>query len=110
MINPRKGPNHAKRIDWMCNRFGIATPNWAEPQLGSNTTILAGIRNDTFHEALFMDAPLGFATTAGGVTENLLLEMNGLISRILLALIGAEDAEYVQSPVNLGNIVLLKLG
>jgi hypothetical protein len=51
------------------------------------------------HEALFMNAPLGFALRGAGTGQNLPLEMEAVICRLLVALIGAPMADYVRSPV-----------
>ena len=90
---PKKRPNHARRIEWMCRQFGVVTPAWGAE--------VAAIRNDTLHEALFMGAPLGFAVHRGsGTNRNLTLQMSALVCRLLVALIGGHDAAYVRSPVN----------
>ena len=83
---------HKKRIGWMCGEFDIETPKWSEE--------VAKIRNDTLHEALFMDAPLGFAVHKAGINQNLTLEMSALVCRLLVALIGGDGSDYVGSPVN----------
>lgn len=100
---------HYNRIKWVCNQFGVCTPNWAQTEPSSTKTILSEIRNDTIHEALFIDAPLGFKTTAGSNNDNLIVEMSALVCRILVALIGGEEADYVRSPVNTENKFPLKL-
>lgn len=87
---------HASRIDWMCEKYEMTTPAWAEP----GNAEVAAIRNCTLHEALFMNEPLGFAGLAGGPSRYLTLEMRALVCRLLVALIGGEDPDYVQSPVN----------
>ena len=105
---------HPKRIEWMCDRFEIGCPGWADPDAPDgaevasirNDTLVASIRNDTLHEALFMDAPLGFAVHGVStnqshiLAQNLPLEMKALVCRLLVALIGGSDADYVRSPVN----------
>ena len=88
----------ARRIQSMCCKFGVETPTWADPT-ASGPEVVA-IRNDTLHEALFMDAPLGFRARQEGSNENLTLEMRALICRLLVALIGGDSAAYVRSPVN----------
>ena len=93
-------PTHAGRIAWMCRELGIAMPAWADPNATtSGKAEVVAIRNDTLHEALFMDAPLGFAAHTG-CKQNLTLEMRALVCRLLVALIGAASADYVRSPVN----------
>ncbi|MDE0120746.1 MAG: hypothetical protein OXS33_03315 [bacterium] len=88
--------SHARRIKWMCKKYDVTTPAWAEP----GNAEVAAIRNCTLHEALFMNEPLGFAGLAGGPSRYLTLEMRALVCRLLVALIGGEDPDYVQSPVN----------
>ena len=97
---PKRRP-HYERIELMCNKFKIKCPGWAasDPNTPSGSTV-ADIRNDTLHEALFMDAPLGFAVRRGGTNQNLPLEMQALVCRLLVALIGGSGADYVRSPVN----------
>ena len=102
---PQKHPKHADRIAWMCSQFRFEPPAWADPTAPGGSEV-AAIRNDTLHEALFMDAPLGFAvhgvsTNQSHILEqNLPLEMQALVCRLLVALIGGSDADYVRSPVN----------
>ncbi|MDM8354003.1 hypothetical protein [Brevundimonas diminuta] len=57
------------------------------------------IRNATLHESLFTDAPLGFALHGVGTNQNLPLEMEAVICRFLVALIGDPTADYVRAPV-----------
>lgn len=96
---------HADRIAWMCDQFGIECPGWADPA-NSDGSEIASIRNDTLHEALFMGAPLGFAVHGVSTNQshtlgqNLPLEMRALVCRLLVALIGGNDAAYIRSPVN----------
>lgn len=115
---PPKRLGHAGRIQWMCEQFGAEPPPWGAKQDGLRArSEVAGIRNATFHEALFMGSPLGFASRKEGSDENrnLTLEMQALTCRFLVALIvtgsgtvdpsdGESDtnawADYVRSPVN----------
>ena len=102
---PPKRLNHADRIAWMCDQFGIECPGWADPENPDGSEV-ASIRNDTLHEALFKDAPLGFAVhgvstnQSHTLEQNLPLEMRALVCRLLVALIGGNDAAYIRSPVN----------
>ncbi len=89
---------HARRLGWMCDLFGMETPEWADASSGPAT--VATLRNATFHEGLFMGAPLGFALHGVGTNQNLTLEMEALVCRLLVALIGDAGSEYVRSPVN----------
>ena len=96
---PSKKKSHAERIGWMCAEFGLATPDWAKPSASGGIEV-AAIRNDALHEALYVDAPLGFAVHGGGSFGNLPLEMVALVCRLLVALIGGKDLSYIGSPVD----------
>ena len=94
-LRPPKGdPPYGKRIAWMCGELAIKTPAWAV------SPSVSAIRNDALHEALFMGAPLGFAASQSGPQINFRLEMTALVCRLLVALIGGNDASYLGSPVN----------
>lgn len=94
---PRLG--YAKRVQWMCGLLGMAVPPWADPSSASGPEA-ALLRNETVHEALFVGEPLGFAIHGVGTNRNLPLEMEALICRLLVALLGAPTARYVTTPVN----------
>lgn len=99
-VNPpsRRVP-HADRAAWLCQRFGMQVPSWADPGNPSGAEVVT-IRNDALHEALYMGEPLGFALHGNGTSQNLTLELEALICRFLVALIGAPSADYVRSSVN----------
>lgn len=105
----REAPTHAQRILWMCNLFKIPVPDWTEKSIEMGPDI-ASIRNETVHEALFMGEPVGFALHGVGTNTNLTLEMRALVCRLLVALLGAELADYVISPVNTRQRQHLKIG
>ncbi|MBX9898022.1 MAG: hypothetical protein K2Y17_09025 [Qipengyuania sp.] len=90
---------HAERVAWMCGLFAMQIPVWADPAAPSGPEV-ASLRNETVHEALFMGEPLGFALHGVGTNKNLTLEMEALICRLIVALLGASSADYVRSPVN----------
>lgn len=94
-----KRHSHDKRINWMCEELGIKLPEWGNPDSESECK-LSDIRNDTLHEALYEDAPLGFNINRGGASGNLPLEMSNLICRLLVALIGGKDKSYLESSVD----------
>ena len=96
---PSNKKSHAERIGWMCAEFGLATPDWAKPSASGGIEV-AAIRNDALHEALYVDAPLGFAVHGGGSFGNLPLEMVALVCRLLVALIGGKNPSYIGSPVD----------
>lgn len=95
---PARRPSHADRITWLCRQFGMTVPAWAGPVAVGGAEV-ATIRNATLHEALFMGEPLGFALHGIGTDHNLTLEMEALVCRLLVALLGAPDADYVCAPV-----------
>jgi len=100
---------HGERIGEMCDFFGIPKPDWADAKASSANALVATIRNATLHEAIFMDQPLGFATTKAGIELNLTLQMQALVCRLLVALIGARGADYVRTPINTRQRHMLRL-
>jgi hypothetical protein len=102
LLDPSAKPTHARRIDWMCGKFGMPTPDWARPDVAG--TEISIIRNDTFHEALFFGQPLGFSIYGGNartaVRPNTLLAMRALVCRLIVALIGRPDCDYVKTPTD----------
>lgn len=104
--------SHAERFEWMCRKFDMPVPDWANPNAQKKTEISV-VRNDTMHEALFFGEPLGF-TVYGGVERSadsgsVLLQMQALICRLLVALLGKPEATYVRSPVDTRQRFLLDL-
>lgn len=94
---------HARRVAWMCEQFEMPVPDWAQPD-ARNKTDISIVRNDTIHEALFFEEPLGFAIYGGNSCSshhrNVPLEMRALTCRLLVALLGKPDCDYVTSAVN----------
>ena len=92
---------HARRIECMCQILGISVPQWALNVSSSSAwaSQVSVLRNDTIHEALYSDEPLGFKVQGGG-TQNLNLEMWALTCRILAAIFGVQDNRYLGSAVN----------
>lgn len=84
-------------------------PTWADPSAPGGTEV-AAIRNNAVHEALYMGEPLGFALHGIGTNQNLPLELEGLICRFLVAIIGGASTDYVRSPVNTRQRQGLRLG
>lgn len=99
---PDRRMPHALRIQWMCEQFGICVPEWAV--LLGNGSQISKVRNDTMHEALFFDEPLGFAIYSNnqpdGKQINVILEMQHLICRLLVCILGRSDIDYVKSCIN----------
>lgn len=95
---PNASPSHANRLHWMCQQLGMSTPSWALPT--KQGTEISLVRNDSFHEALFFEKPLGFAIYDFSVQQsNVLLEMQALVCRLIVALLGKPNCSYVRSPV-----------
>lgn len=102
---------HARRIQWMCEKFDIPIPEWAKSKVGASP--LSTARNDAIHEALFFDEPLGFSMYGGnkrdGDPTNVTLQMKAMVCRLLVAILGGADTTYVKSPVNTRMIHSLEL-
>ncbi|QGM45111.1 hypothetical protein [Methylocystis heyeri] len=90
---------HEDRVAWMCDQFSMPVPAWAN-KIASIAPEVASLRNETIHEALFMGEPLGFNIHGLGTNRNLIIEMQALICRLAIALLGASSADYVRTPVN----------
>ena len=99
LYQPNSRLPHAKRIKWMCDLFYITPPDWARTS-ASRKSELAKIRNSTVHEALFMGEFLGFGLHGVGTDINLTLEMQALLCRLVVALLGGGQTDYVRSPIN----------
>lgn len=99
---PDRRMSHASRIQWMCEQFGIIVPEWASLQ--GNGSQISKVRNDTMHEALFLDEPLGFAiyinNQPDGKQINVILEMQHLLCRLLVCILGRSNVDYVHSCIN----------
>jgi hypothetical protein len=92
---------HAGRIAYLCETLGILTPSWAN----SGNSFIAEQRNTTFHEGLFFGEPWGFSIWGGNLQSNpeqqmVLLQMKRLTCRILIALLGIQDREYITSSIS----------
>lgn len=105
--------SHAERIQWMCEKFGMPIPEWAKHSQ-TKPSSLSVVRNDTFHESLFFDEPLGFKSYGGNQClaeqENTLLQMEALVCRLLVAILGQPGASYVRTSVNTREVHTLELG
>lgn len=99
---------HSDRIKWMCDQFGIRPPAWST-RSSSAESELVKIRNLMVHEALFMGDPLGFGLHGIGTDINLILEMQALLCRFVVALLGGGQTDYVRSPIDTRQKFSLKL-
>lgn len=95
---PRGGVKHHSRVRWLCGLLQIPVPTWADDAAGASPVSV--IRNATIHESLFMDAPLGFAVHDADTNHDLPLEMEALVCRLLVALLGDPGTDYVRSRVD----------
>jgi hypothetical protein len=100
----RKEPRvaHFKRIRWTCDKFGLPVPAWADDATRGKD--FAAVRNDAIHEALFFNEPLGFAIDCCRPpalnADRLLLQMQALVCRLLVAILGKPAVCYVHSAVD----------
>lgn len=94
---PKQKPNHTQRVEWTCNKLNIPVPSWAKTK-----SDISEIRNNAIHEGLFGKEPLGFSLHEKTNLSNcnLILEMQNLICRLLVAILGKPEIDYVQTPVN----------
>ena len=91
--------SHSERIWHMCHGLRMPMPKWAKQSVRRKSEVSA-IRNNALHEALFMDAPFGFAVHGASHPRSLTLEMRALVCRFLVALLGGVNASYVRSDVS----------
>lgn len=107
-VQHSKKPIHANRIRWMCEEIEIFTPFWAEGEEN-----IASVRNDNFHEAIFFGRPLGFSvfkeTSIHTKKNDILLQMEALVCRLLVAILGVKDIGYINSGLSSRDYHLLKL-
>ncbi|MDP1699153.1 MAG: hypothetical protein Q8L45_15420 [Xanthomonadaceae bacterium] len=93
----------AGRVQWMCEKFDIPVPDWAKNAKATPSS-LSVVRNDTFHEALFFDRPLGFSIYGGNQSApdqiNTILQMQALVCRLLVAILGQPGSSYIKTPVD----------
>ncbi|MEQ8260488.1 MAG: hypothetical protein RH947_09330 [Alcanivorax sp.] len=93
---------HASRIQWMCELLEMPVPGWAKYS-GDSPAPVAAVRNDAFHEALFFGGPLGFSIYGGnqrsGDQANVILQMQALVCRLLVAILGRPEARYVRTSI-----------
>ena len=109
--NFSKRLNHAERIQGMCQKFDIPVPIWAITI--DNKSEVSIVRNDTIHEALFFDEPLGFSIYGGNqstiTSGNVILQMQNLICRLLVAILGKPNSDYVKTSIESRMYQSLKL-
>lgn len=98
-------PPHKERLRWMCENYGLKIPLWVTD--GYN---ISAIRNENFHEAIFYGQPLGFSSINNGQYGNdILLQMQALVCRLLAAILSVSDCSYLTSMVDSGEYHSLKL-
>ena len=104
---------HGDRIHNLCEQFEIKTPDWAiRPAKGADPYITTQ-RNRIAHEGVFSGEPLGFALLAdapdGTSGGEMLRQMQSLACRLMIALLGMKDNDYVRSSVIIPGIFSLDL-
>ena len=97
----KNAPSHKGRIAYLCEKLGLSMPWWAD----GNNPLVTKQRNETLHEALFFGEPWGFSIWGGNYQsdpeqQSILLQIQKLTCRILIALLGIEDREYLASSVS----------
>lgn len=101
-------PPHSDRIRWMCEEFSIPVPSWAIGKDG-----IASLRNENFHEAIFLGQPLGFSSFnrahEHNLPKSLILQMEALTCRFLAAILGVKDKTYITSNINTRQYLSLSL-
>lgn len=102
--NPgRDEGSHAGRVAWMCKQFNLPVPPWAilrpDPNGKPNKfeTEISALRNELIHEASYAGEPLGFAFEPLFSNRNLAYEMKCVACRILAAMLGVSDKDYLNS-------------
>jgi hypothetical protein len=102
---------HPKRVEWMCKNFDIPVPTWAT--ITNKQSAISNVRNDTIHEALFFDEPLGFSIYGGNQynanNPNIIMQMQRLVSRLLVSILGKSNTNYVKTSVESRQIEALEL-
>lgn len=101
-----KPRGYGHRVEWMCDYFEMSVPNWAV--LHKKNSLISEIRNNTFHEALFFNEPLGFSIFKSDSNRNILLEMQNLICRFLVAILINPKNDYVKTLLDTRMRQLLK--
>lgn len=97
---------HSQRTKWMCDHYSIPVPDWADLDAEAE---IAALRNPTIHEGLYMGEPLGYAIEGIGSNRNLNLQMRAVICRLLVAIIGGAETDYVRSAVTSRQNIGLRL-
>lgn len=98
---PSKRVSHSERIAYLCEQLRLSLPWWAEKA----SPYVAERRNETIHEGLFLGEPWGFATCGDAKNRDsqqrmILLQLQKLMSRVIMALLGVRDETYLQSKVD----------
>jgi hypothetical protein len=104
---------HASRIKVLCEIWCMPVPTWAEPVYCSSVrrmvSQLSRLRNDMIHEGLMNGAPLGFRTITSFDDQphplnNPLFEVEHLLCRLIVALLGIPAQDYIARAVAGRNI------
>lgn len=87
---PPKQPKHSERASKLCDATGVPRPVWLNPLPEKKTCALSQRRNALVHEAMYGDQAVGFAHPIDH--PNMELELTCLVARILLRLLGIQNA------------------
>jgi hypothetical protein len=105
---------HGERIESMCRAWKIVPPAWALYVKAANNCQLSELRNAMIHEGLVGSEPLGFRIIQGfdgsrHPLGNPLLEVEHLVSRLLVSIMGIAAPSYIASPVDTRNKMALEV-
>ncbi|WP_414463706.1 hypothetical protein [Hyphomicrobium sp. DY-1] len=109
-----KKQSHGERIEAMCQAWQIAPPAWALYDKSTNNCQLSELRNAMIHEGLVGSEPLGFRIIQGfdGTPHplgNPLLEVEHLVSRLLVSIMGIPASSYIGTPMDTRSILALEV-
>lgn len=90
--------SHSDRLEWMCNKINLSPVTWD----------LHEVRNDTFHEGLYFDEPLGFSAEPSG-EMSMERRMRNLACRLLAHILGCRCEHYIQTNPESLSVRLLTL-
>lgn len=98
---PAMRVSHSERIAQLCDDFHLPVPWWAD----RDSAYVAKQRNEALHEGLFFGEPWGFSIFGGKQHSEpkqsmLLLELQKLTCRIVMAQLGIEAREYLTASVS----------
>lgn len=97
---------HGDRVGKLAEFVGIPLPDWAQSQ-GAPSRV-AALRNESFHEAIYANGPLGFEVDQPSGYP-LYREMNSLVCRALVGFLGISDNSYLTTKVSVNARIGLRI-